>query len=240
MPPMSAPGCRPSTGRSAGARRSATGRRGRRCSSTPRQSISALHRQPDVLRDLRAPAVGADQVLRADLVAARRSTRSRTVTVTPSSSWTSERYSVSKRIRLPRAAACAEDDRLEEVLRQVVVDATGWRACSRPAARGCVPQVCRRRELLAGEARAEHGVAHQRLRRRPWPRSRPRGPMSRMISIVRWLVMCARGVFAVQRYFVMTMFSTPSVLRNSAAELPAGPVPTIRTSVSTGLVTVRM
>ncbi len=27
-----------------------------------------------------------------------------------------------------------------------------------------------------------------------------------MISTVRWLVMCARGVFAVQRYFVITMF----------------------------------
>jgi hypothetical protein len=33
--------------------------------------------------------------------------------------------------------------------------------------------------------------------------------MSRMISTARWLVMCARGVFAVQRYFVMTRFSTP-------------------------------
>ena len=30
-----------------------------------------------------------------------------------------------------------------------------------------------------------------------------------MISTVRWLVMCARGVFAVQRYFVITMLSTP-------------------------------
>ena len=33
-------------------------------------------------------------------------TRSRTVTVTPSSSCTSRRYSVSNRIRLPREAAC--------------------------------------------------------------------------------------------------------------------------------------
>jgi hypothetical protein len=51
------------------------------------------------------------------------------------------------------------------------------------------------------------------------------------------LVMCARGVFAVQRNFVTTTFGTPSVLRNTAADAPAGPVPTIRTSVSTGLVT---
>ena len=57
-------------------------------------------------------------------------------------------------------------------------------------------------------------------------------PASRRISIVRWLVMCARGVFAVQPYFVTQTFSTPSVLRNSEHEPPAGPLPTIRTSVS--------
>jgi hypothetical protein len=53
-----------------------------------------------------------------------------------------------------------------------------------------------------------------------------------MISTVRWFVMCERGVFAVQRYFVSIMLSTPYVLRNSAAEPPAGPLPTTRTSVS--------
>ena len=30
-----------------------------------------------------------------------------------------------------------------------------------------------------------------------------------MISIVRWFVMCARGVFAVHLYFVSTMLRTP-------------------------------
>ena len=49
---------------------------------------------------------------------------------------------------------------------------------------------------------------------------------------MRWLVMCARGVFAVQRYFVSSMLSMPYVLRNSAADAPAGPLPTISTSVS--------
>jgi len=34
-------------------------------------------------------------------------------------------------------------------------------------------------------------------------------PMSRMVSIVRWLVMCARGVLAVLPYFEATTTSTP-------------------------------
>ncbi len=50
-------------------------------------------------------------------------------------------------------------------------------------------------------------------------------PASRRISIVRWLVMCARGVFAVQRYFVMQTLSTPSVLRNSALAPPGRAAP---------------
>ena len=57
--------------------------------------------------------------------------------------------------------------------------------------------------------------------------------------MVRWLVMCARGVFAVQRYLVIMMFGTPSSDRNSAAEDPAGPEPTIRTSVWTTLASGR-
>ena len=58
-------------------------------------------------------------------------------------------------------------------------------------------------------------------------------PTSRKISMVRWLVMWARGVFAVQRYLVIMMLSTPSVERNSAADAPAGPDPTTSTSVWT-------
>src|SRR5215475_4133668 len=58
-------------------------------------------------------------------------------------------------------------------------------------------------------------------------------PMSRKTSIERWLVMCARGVLAVHRYLVTMMLSTPSVDRNSAADAPAGPDPTISTSVVT-------
>ena len=48
-------------------------------------------------------------------------------------------------------------------------------------------------------------------------------PRSRKISIVRWLVMWARGVFAVQRYLVIMMFATPREERNRAADEPAGP-----------------
>ena len=58
-------------------------------------------------------------------------------------------------------------------------------------------------------------------------------PRSRKISMVRWLVMCARGVFAVQRYLVIMMLLTPRLDRNRAAEAPAGPEPTTSTSVST-------
>ena len=54
-----------------------------------------------------------------------------------------------------------------------------------------------------------------------------------MISTARWLVMCARGVFAVQRYFVITMLShAVGAQEERARTLPAGPEPTIRTSVS--------
>src|SRR4051794_39684609 len=56
-------------------------------------------------------------------------------------------------------------------------------------------------------------------------------PRSRKISIARWLVMCARGVFAVHRYFVIMMLGMPRLERNSAAEAPAGPEPTTTTSV---------
>jgi hypothetical protein len=59
-------------------------------------------------------------------------------------------------------------------------------------------------------------------------------PRSRKISTARWLVMCARGVFAVQEYLVMTMWSTPEVASARAAVAPAGPDPTMRTSVLTG------
>src|SRR6478735_1172632 len=58
-------------------------------------------------------------------------------------------------------------------------------------------------------------------------------PRSRKISMVRWLVMCERGVFAVHRYFVIMTLSTPRVDKNKAADDPAGPEPTIRTSVCT-------
>src|SRR4051794_6193561 len=57
-------------------------------------------------------------------------------------------------------------------------------------------------------------------------------PMSRKTSMARWFVMCARGVFAVHRYLVIMMLGTPSVDRKSAAADPAGPDPTMSTSVS--------
>ncbi len=51
--------------------------------------------------------------------------------------------------------------------------------------------------------------------------------------MVRWFVMCARGVLAVHRYLVSMMFFTPSRDRASAMLAPAGPEPIMTTSVST-------
>src|ERR1044071_6505057 len=45
--------------------------------------------------------------------------------------------------------------------------------------------------------------------------------------------MCARGVSASRLYRVIMMFGTPYVLSSMAAAPPAGPLPTISTSVST-------
>jgi hypothetical protein len=57
-------------------------------------------------------------------------------------------------------------------------------------------------------------------------------PRSRKISTVRWFVMCARGESAVPACFVTVMASTPWSASSAAAVNPAGPAPTIRTSVS--------
>src|ERR1022692_2182628 len=58
-------------------------------------------------------------------------------------------------------------------------------------------------------------------------------PRSRKISMVRWLVMWARGVLAVHLYLVIMMLGMPSADKHRAAQPPAGPDPTISTSVST-------
>ncbi len=57
-------------------------------------------------------------------------------------------------------------------------------------------------------------------------------PMARMTSIVRWLVMCARGEFAVPGYLVIVMAATPWSASSPAIVRPAGPAPTTSTSVS--------
>src|SRR5438270_8149042 len=57
-------------------------------------------------------------------------------------------------------------------------------------------------------------------------------PRSRKTSRVRWLVMWARGEFAVPGYFVTVMASTPDRASSALAVSPAGPAPTTRTSVA--------
>ena len=130
----------------------------------PRDVHLALHRQPDVLGDLRAPAVGADEVLRADLVAlagdAVLDRRRDAVGVLL------EREVLG--VEADPAAARrrgAGEDRLEEVLRRVVVERRAGEAVVGEPARVRAPGV-QAGELLAGEARAEHGVAHELVRGR--------------------------------------------------------------------------
>ena len=91
-------------------------------------------------------------------------TRSSTGAVTPSSSCTRQRNSVSNRTCVPRSAACAQQDRLEQRLREVAC-CDGARQLVVGLASGCVPQRTEPAELLAGETRAEDGVAHQVVRR---------------------------------------------------------------------------
>ena len=63
--------------------------------------------------------------------------------------------------------------------------------------------------------------------------TRGSSPRSRRISTVRWFVMWARGEFAVA-YLVTVRASTPARARSDAAVSPAGPAPTISTSVAIG------
>src|ERR1700754_2679836 len=83
-------------------------------------------------------------------------TRSCTVTVTPSASCTCERYSVSKRTRLPRRAASPR------MIGSKMSCGRAERGVGQPPrvrAPGVQP-----RQLVAGQARAEDRVAHQGLR----------------------------------------------------------------------------
>ena len=87
-----------------------------------------------------------------------------------------------------------DEHRLHEVLRHVA-HAGGAGQFVRGLDERVVAPGADPAQLLAGEAGAEGRVAHQVLRRglRDTSSSTPR---SRSTSMVRWLVMCARGVSA--------------------------------------------
>ena len=158
----------------------------------------AAERQPGIRRDLGIAAIGADQVLER-ISNSRPDRRSRTVVVTPPSSCLWLRYSVDMRVCAPREAA---------VLKRIGSMKVWGRSFMK---HGEDAAVLRRHlgrrapclhaaDLLARERSAEDVGAHQLLRSSVhhrlvldlWPRSRS-------TSIVRWLVMCARGVCASQR-----------------------------------------
>ena len=123
----------------------------------------ALERQPDVGGHLRAPAVGADHVLGADLVGVAGQAvahgHGHAVVVL-------DQADVLRVEPDPRAAVggVADQDRLEQRLRQVAGLA---RARQRVVglARGVRAPGAHAADLVPGQARAEHGVAHQSLRR---------------------------------------------------------------------------
>ena len=128
----------------------------------PRPVHLALHRQADVLRDLRAAAVGADQVLGADRVAL----AADAVLDLHGDAVSVLRVRQVLGVEAHAAAAprgLAEDDRLEDVLRQVVVGAGAGERVVGQALRVRAPRV-QAGELVAGQAGAEHRVAHQVVR----------------------------------------------------------------------------
>ena len=195
----------------------------------PATSIWPSNGQADVGRDLRAPAVGADHVLGADLVGvagqAVADRDRRAVLVLGEARRTRCRSgSASRGRRRGRSGSARTASAGGRKAR------SGWPACSRPGAAGCVPQV-RTRPISSPARLVQNTVSPIRRCGVPLARMSSSMPRSRMISTVRWLVMCARGVLAVQRYLVITMWSTPRVARKSAAEAPAGPEPITRTSV---------
>src|SRR5699024_3162604 len=148
-------------------------------------------------------------------------------------SWVCERYSVENCVCVPRTVAFLTKMGSKYVcgISQLSEgEANSWSACLA----GWVPQV-RIRPISSPASEVQNtvspivscGVASAMT----WYSM----PTSRKISMVRWLVICARGVLAVQRYLVIVMLGTPSVDRKSAAAAPAGPDPTTKTSASTSL-----
>jgi hypothetical protein len=107
------------------------------------------------------------------------------------------------------------------------------RSCS-ACRSGCVYQV--RSRPSSSPARLEQKtVSPIRCCGVAWATTWSSMPASRSTSIVRWFVMCARGVSESRPYLVTTMLATPYVLSSSAAAPPAGPLPTTSTSVSTSV-----
>lgn len=125
----------------------------------PRDVHLALERQPDVLRDLAAAAVGADQVAAADGVLGARQ-------AAPDARGDAVRilgeppYSVSNRIREPRAAAWPTRIGSSSVWGRVGVQARAGDGVVGVARRMGAPRP-HPADLVAGQARAEHGVAHE-------------------------------------------------------------------------------
>ena len=120
-----------------------------------------FRRQPDVLRHLAAPAVGADEVLGSDLVllagdpVPHRGCHAVFVLLER------EVLGVEPRFR-PARRCMAEQDRLHEILRDVA-DLGRARQRVVSLAPGMVAPGLDPAELLPGQALAEHGVGHELL-----------------------------------------------------------------------------
>src|SRR6201999_2901258 len=94
-----------------------------------------------------------------------------------------------------------------------------------------VPQV-RMRPISSPASDVHSTVSPIRCCGVPWASASACTPRSRSTSMVRWLVMWARGVFATQPYLVTSVVCIPYVANSRAADPPAGPLRTTRTSVS--------
>ncbi len=154
--------------------------------------------------------------------------RGRTRTVTDSPSSRSQTTSWWRRISAPRSRACSSMIGSRMCWGMLHIS-HGLAARYSPIRSSPVPQV-----IIRESSRPAKDVANTCLPISWWGSARAitrsSMPRSRRISTARWLVMWARGELAVA-YFVTVSESMPARARSDAAVRPAGPAPTMSTSV---------
>ena len=158
-------------------------------------------------------------------------TRSSTVTVTPSASWVCDRYSVENRVCVPRSRGVPDQDRLKVGLRDVHDQARRRELIVRLTIRPRTPRADAA-DLLPRDARAEHGVADQRVLGRVGQHLLLDAEVAE--DLHRTLIGDVRPR-RVRRPPILGDHDVrmPRLDSSSAAVAPAGPEPTTTTSVVT-------